>query len=249
MKKFILHLPYSLLVMRESIILVFITFLCFSCGKEKVILLPEIDHSEITELQDVSAAYLFYDETKPDSVELNRKNLISTTNWLINVDKRLTLKQVIPHIKFLQEKKANSSHKNKDSKNYFTCNDTSRKNLGFNEFTDTKYIVINAEKNSRHMRPPMSKEEAEKHSSSHKFSFLPITINKDKNIILGDEFITLNQFPKKLDIFLKKYNNIGFNLEYYFDKNLKFQDYISIKNKLKVLQSNLITFDINEYIY
>jgi len=120
-------------------ILLIITLFLFSCGNEKIIQLPEISHSEITELNDVSAAYLFYDETQKDSVELNRKNLISTTNWLVNVDKRLTLKQVIPHIKFLQEKKANSSHKNENAKNYFTCNDISRKDLGFIEFTDIMY--------------------------------------------------------------------------------------------------------------
>ncbi len=30
-------------------------------------------------------------------------------------------------------------HKNEDAKNYFTCNDTSIKNLGFVEFTDVNY--------------------------------------------------------------------------------------------------------------
>ena len=120
-------------------ILLITTIFIFSCGKEKVLLLPEIDHSEISEIKDVSHAYLFYDDTKIDNTELNRKNLISTTNWLINIDKRLTLKQAIPHIKYLQEKKANSSHKNENAKNYFTCNDISRKNLGFIEFTDVVY--------------------------------------------------------------------------------------------------------------
>ncbi len=72
--------------------LVFILFflLIYSCGNEKILQLPEINHSDITEILDVSPAYLFYDETKPDSIELNRKNLIGTTNWQFNVDKRLT---------------------------------------------------------------------------------------------------------------------------------------------------------------
>ena len=70
----------------------------FSCGNERVLQLPEIKNASITEISDVSHAYLFYDETKEDSVELNRKNLIITTNWLVNVDKRLTLGQAIPKI-------------------------------------------------------------------------------------------------------------------------------------------------------
>ena len=96
--------------MKYFYILLISVFL-FSCGNEKTLLLPEIEQSNITELQDVSAAYLFYDETKKDSVELNRKNLISTTNWLVNVDKRLTLKQAIPHIKINVHKAFYQAHK------------------------------------------------------------------------------------------------------------------------------------------
>ncbi len=126
----------------KNVSLLVILLLIFSCGKDKIVQLPEINHSEISEINDVSAAYLFYDETLPDSLEFNRKNLISTTNWLVNVDKRLTLKQAMPHIKFLQEKKQNAGHKNDNAKNYFTCNDTSKKNLGFIEFTDVVYHLI-----------------------------------------------------------------------------------------------------------
>ena len=82
--------------------------LFLSCNNNKVVQLPEMEQADITEIIDVSPAYLFYDETKKDSIELNRKTLISTTNWLVNVDKRLTLKQAIPKIKFLQDKKRNA---------------------------------------------------------------------------------------------------------------------------------------------
>ncbi|MEO9076192.1 MAG: hypothetical protein ABI263_02740, partial [Gelidibacter sp.] len=96
-----------------------------SCNNEKTILLPEIENAEITEVHDISPIYIFYDETKTDSLELNRNNIISTTNWLVNIDKRLTLGQVIPKIVLLQDKKRNAEvHKNENSKNYFTCNDT-----------------------------------------------------------------------------------------------------------------------------
>src|SRR5690606_15935928 len=131
--------------MKNIYLLISLLFL-FSCGNEKVVQLPEINHSNISEIQDVSAAYLFYDASNQEGYELNRKNLISSTNWLVNVDKRLTLKQVIPQIKFLQNKKQTSSHKNENAKNYFTCNDISKKTLGFIEFTDViyeKYGVVN----------------------------------------------------------------------------------------------------------
>ena len=99
-------------IMNRIFLLLSITLL-FSCGNEKELQLPQIENAKINQINDVSPAYLFYDETQPDSIELNRKNLISTTNWLVNVDKRLTLKQAIPKIKFLQEKKDTESIKNK----------------------------------------------------------------------------------------------------------------------------------------
>ncbi len=61
-------------------------------------------NEEITEVIDVSPVYLFFDEVT-DSVEFNRRNMISSTNWLVNIDKRLTLKQVLPHLQYLQEKR------------------------------------------------------------------------------------------------------------------------------------------------
>ncbi|RZV67419.1 MAG: hypothetical protein EX254_02975, partial [Flavobacteriaceae bacterium] len=121
--------------------MVCLIILCLSCGRDRVILLPEIENAKITNVKDVSPAYLFYDEYKEDSVELNRKNLIITTNWLVNVDKRLTLKQALPSILKLQDKKRNAKmHKNENAKNYFTCNDTAIKNLGFLDFTDVFYF-------------------------------------------------------------------------------------------------------------
>ncbi len=131
--------------MRYRILLIFV--LCFNCKNERVLQLPEIKNTKVTQVLDVSPAYIFYDETQPDSTLLNRKNLISTTNWLVNVDKRLTLKQAIPQIKFLQDKKRNAQmHKNENAKNYFTCNDTSINNLGFVEFTHIDYHIKNKKK-------------------------------------------------------------------------------------------------------
>lgn len=235
------HLPYSIFFKKEIIILTFIMIFCFSCGNEKTLFLPEISHSEISEIQDVSHAYLFYDETQKDSVELNRKNLISTTNWLINVDKRLTLKQAVPHIKFLQDKKVNSSHKNKDAKNYFTCNDITRQNLGFIEFTN---VVYHSEKLDNY---------------SGKFSDIKIT---DNTTAIGfessDNFIITSTSLKKfilettkdsLSHYLKKCDTPDGIILLNFNENLSFQDYIDYKyiitntdlKETKVLE--------NEYIF
>jgi len=215
-------------------ILLITMFFVFSCGNKKVLHLPEIDYSEISDITDVSHAYLFYDETQKDSVELNRKNLISSTNWLINVDKRLTLKQAIPHLKFLQEKKKNSSHKNKEAKNYFSCNDTSRQNLGFIEFTDVVYFNDTSG--------------YDKELNSDDASMLVFNLN-DIRIITSDNKV----FQADKSSLIKTVTNL-FNLNkgliyLEFKDSLTFQEYISIKSILEKLDSENITISNNEFIY
>ena len=86
----------------KKIAFLLLFLLILNCNNERVLQLPETEHSDITELLDMSPAYIFYDETQQDSTLFNRKNLIGTTNWAVNVDKRLTLRQAIPHIQYLQ---------------------------------------------------------------------------------------------------------------------------------------------------
>lgn len=207
------------------------TLFLWSCGNEKVIQLPEVQHAKITEILDVSPAYIFYNETQPDSVELNRKNLIISTNWLFNVDKRLTLEQAIPKIKFLQDKKRNAKmHKNEAAKNYYTCNDTSIKNLGFIDFTDVNYVEeINSENN------------------------YIITINHLNDITIHHNDVKLSEVDiDNLIIQLEKnFNKNEENtvLTLHLNKQLKFQDYITVKNRLQNLNFETIVIDNNEYIF
>jgi hypothetical protein len=217
--------------------------LFFSCGKDKAVQLPEINHSDITEITDVSAAYLFYDETQADSVELNRRNLISTTNWLINVDKRLTLKQAIPQIKFLQEKKGNSSHKNEKAKNYFTCHDTDINNLGFIEFTDVVYhnnLITN-----------LIAEEIDKKNESVILYFNATddikinTLNNDVNNLISHS--NVSQLNNDLMSIIEK-QNVKTSFILCFNKNLSFQKYISFKSILSKLSAQPILISNTEFI-
>ncbi len=208
-----------------------ITLFLWSCNNEKVIQLPEVQHAKITEILDVSPAYIFYNETQPDSVELNRKNLIISTNWLFNVDKRLTLEQAIPKIKFLQDKKRNAKmHKNEAAKNYYTCNDTSIKNLGFIDFTDVNYVEeINSENNNI------------------------ITINSLNDIAIHHNDVKLSEVDIN-NLIIQLENNFSNNEEnivliLHFNKQLKFQDYITVKNRLQNLIFETIVIDNNEYIF
>ena len=222
----------------------------FSCGNERVLQLPEIKNASITEIRDVSHAYLFYDETKEDSVELNRKNLIITTNWLVNVDKRLTLGQAIPKIMFLQDKKRNAElHKNEDAKNYFTCNDTSIKNLGFLEFTDVYYHQDRSTSPSSPLRliSQISFNEISMHPEIRSNNEIHI-MRFDTNVKLENKVLKYSDFSDYLNSTLKNSNKDSLIVYLNFDKNLSFQDYINFQSIIKDINIEGIRFG-GEFIY
>ena len=221
-----------------------LSILCvFSCKNERVLLLPKIENAEITEVLDVSPAYLFYDETQPDSTLLNRKNLISTTNWLVNVDKRLTLKQAIPHIKLLQDKKRNAKmHKNENAKNYFTCNDTSISSLGFLEFTDINY----AKKDSSNYWAGKNHLWKRNHLEIH---FIDSTNTFIEGIVDDNQFQFKIIYTELMNTIFKVVKNDSIKLAFNFNEKLSFQNYISIKSKLSKLESDKIIIDTNEFIF
>jgi hypothetical protein len=235
--------------MLNRFLFITVLFLFFSCGNEKVLQLPEIQNADITEVLDVSPAYIFYDETKQDSVELNRKNLIISTNWLINVDKRLTLEQALPSIIKLQEKKRNATmHKNEKARNYYTCNDTSIKNLGFIDFTDAEYRLNYTETNY---------EDIEIDDNSFGIN---LTINSLEDITINSFMILGETNLDKLNDYLKEKLNVlnlddkehggdFYNVQIGFNKNLSFQDYISIKSKLLHFKNERTVINKIEYIF
>ena len=47
----------------KKLIYLLLFLLLLNCGNERVLQLPEIEDTEITEVADVSPAYIFYDET------------------------------------------------------------------------------------------------------------------------------------------------------------------------------------------
>ncbi|MCB4808167.1 hypothetical protein LG651_07860 [Tamlana sp. 62-3] len=222
----------------KYIILLLSGVLFFSCGNKKTVQLPEINNSEIQNIKDVSAAYIFYDPTQTDSVLLNRKNLISTTNWLVNIDKRLTLRQVIPQIKFLQEKKANAGHKNENAKNYFSCNDISKNNLGFIEFTKVNYEV--KKENTVQTIPPDFNVTANTIFVNHDGKIFIISPEKEPSIKESNK----NELLTDLKHVFNKASKVSLR----FSKSLTFQDYITIKSLIKNKQFNHIKISNTEFI-
>jgi len=224
-------------------IFLLIILCCLSCNNERILELPEIENAKITEVLDVSPAYIFYDETQPDSTLLNRKNLISTTNWLVNVDKRLSLKQAIPHIKFLQEKKRNAElHKNENAKNYFTCNDTSIGNLGFIEFTDIFYKKENPDFVEHTMDYPDNYILLRYHKNNT--NSISVSYEDTRIKVIEQEHL------ENIDTLKNKLVSLKANqMLLFFDSDMSFQEYIAAKSQLLKLSLDSIKINTNEFIY
>lgn len=111
-----------------------------SCNSNEEMLLPKADKTIVKEVYDHSPIYLFFRVKGKDTVaELNRKNAIGTSNWIFNIDKRLPLKVVIPHLQFMKEKRKKGMHTNDKAEDYFSYADSIGKNLAFLPFTKVKY--------------------------------------------------------------------------------------------------------------
>ena len=118
-----------------------ILFVLFSCGDKEDILLPKSNVTIVSNVVDHSPIYIFFRTKGKDTLaEVNRKNSIISTNWILNVDKRLPLRLAIPEIMKLQQKKREEkAHKNEKAENYYSYADTIGKNLAFIPFTNVFY--------------------------------------------------------------------------------------------------------------
>ncbi|HQZ25849.1 MAG TPA: hypothetical protein PLD18_11170 [Flavobacterium sp.] len=123
-----------------------ILFVLLSCGNKEDILLPKSNVTIISNVVDHSPIYIFFRTKGKDTLaEVNRKNSIISTNWILNIDKRLPLRLVIPEVIKLQEKKrAEVAHKNELAENYYSYADSIGKNMAFLPFTKVYYKMGNA---------------------------------------------------------------------------------------------------------
>lgn len=218
--------------------------MCISCGKEKSIQLPEINHSKIDSLKDTSTAYLFYNEREKDCVELNWKNPKKSTNWLVSVDKRLVLRQAIPSIQWLQEQKLNAKLPNKQTYgNYLSCNDISTNELGFIDFTQVVYhygIDQNIVENQTFYDLP---------SLAERNHILSILFKANDSISLNSAHTTKAKFVERLRFMDSIQDKIMGIVYLKFHESLTFQDYITYKSMLSNVKLKHATISNDEYIF
>lgn len=193
---------------------------CFSCGNKEDILLPKADKTIVKEVVDLSPIYIFFRVKGKDTLaEVNRKNSIITTNWILNIDKRLPLRLVIPEVmKLQQRKREEKEHINLNAENYYSYADSVGKNLAFLPFTKVYYKI-------------------EKPKSGCKVYF-----DKNNKILVNSKEIAKNDLEKYI-----KQNFSDNEVFYCFDKNMQFDNYITLKIFLRNIDWKFIAD--KEFIY
>ena len=195
-----------------------VLFTLFSCGNKEDILLPKADTTIVKNVDDLSPIYIFFRTKGKDTLaEVNRKNSIISTNWILNVDKRLPLRLAIPEIMKLQQKKREEkAHKNEKAENYYSYADTIGKNLAFIPFTNVYY--------------KMEKPKAG----------VVVFFTKNNEILVDDMVVKQEELQTYLNKFPSSTSN---QYVFCFDKNLNFGSYI--QNKIFINSFKLPSSEFN----
>ena len=198
----------------------------FSCGNKEDILLPKAASTIVKDVNDLSPIYIFFRVNGKDTLaEVNRKNSIISTNWILNIDKRLPLRLVIPEVMKLQRKKREEkAHKNEKAENYYSYADTIGKNLAFIPFTNVFYKM-------------------EKTSLGNRICFYEDRIEVNDVIVIEaklQEYLNNMRMENEIPIILC------------FDKNSSYGSYIQNKLFMKGIKKNkkkLSIDDNQEFIF
>jgi hypothetical protein len=180
-----------------------VLLICVSCGNKEDILLPKADRSIVKEVTDLSPVYIFFRVKDKDTMaEVNRKNSIITTNWILNIDKRLPLRLVIPEVmKLQQRKREEKEHRNENAENYYSYADSIGKNLAFLPFTNVYYKMEKPKKG------------------------ILIFFSKDGRVLVNNELVLKNNLQKMIN----NSNDNSEEIRYCFDKNSSYGSYIQNK--------------------
>ncbi len=226
-----------------SALLVLILISFTACNFDEKIMLPQVATSEVIEMADHSPIYFFYRESDKDTlVEINKNNVISTTNWIFNIDKRLPLKTVVPELStFFKKKRGASAHKNEESAMYFSYSDSVHQNLAFLPIANTAY----AEK-IYHSKTYI-KQYPDFHTPYYNVSISFLKnglVNVDGNLIKTTE---LQDFVADFILFSSESKPILLYLN--FDQDLTFDEYVKYKFLTKKMLSDKIQISPTEFIY
>jgi hypothetical protein len=122
-------------------------------------------------------------------------------------------------------------------------------NLGFLEFTDVYYDFSEPENDAINLLKISSEDLKKELADSNDFSTLFLKINEDNKVTFKNEIINFIELLELNSSISEDLKITPFIINLYFEKNLRFQDYISIKSELSKFYSDHVKIDANEFIY
>lgn len=211
-----------------SFLIVFVS----GCRKQEV-QLPLIEIGGITEIQNHSSIWIFYKEQNGDaSAILNKNNKIINTHWIFNIDKRLSMKAIVPHLIDLQENRdKDSMHKKGDMLSYFSYADTSLNQISLTPFPPVAFTT---------------EEEEFDNLEVIEDTYLSVLEISDEFLKLNDKTIDLQQLKSALDALQKdnKVNNSLVRIKY--NEQTTYQSYL--RTKVYLTTNNIATLPV-EYMF
>ena len=225
----------SMYKMKVLTVLTIVVFITLSC-KQKSVQLPTLD---VVGIQDTiynnSKIWIFYNLNGNDAIaELNNNNSVANTHWIFNIDKRLSLKQVIPLIQQLQAKKEKPSmHDNGEiTHSYFSYVDTISNKLSLILFDSIKYIRDKS----------INREYI---LTSTKFKHLLIDY-KSTDIYVNNVRVKKGGIK---DYISKQLDKRILKIDLSFEENISYQNYLNIKALLQNIKNDSIIISNSEFIY
>ncbi|SDW54644.1 hypothetical protein SAMN05444411_101953 [Lutibacter oricola] len=226
--------------MKKVLYLIIIVTTLFSCSKTEI-KVPVLAYEGIQELHNHSQVWLFFEIKNNDTIaKVNRKNTISTTHWIFNIDKKLPLKAITPTLTKLKYKHANGIHSKEGMSNYFSYSDTISKKLSFIEFDKTEYKTDSLQ--SKYFIKTNAKDYL-------KYNNINITFNPN-NLWINDGKFEKEDF-KKLLLEYVDFSAEGKQtmLHTNYNQNLTYQDYLYYKTLLLSINQPAILINPLEFVF
>ena len=223
----------------KKLTIILFSFLMLGCAK-KELKIPTLAEKGIREVQNNSQVWLFFEVKNNDTIlNVNKKNTISTTHWIYNIDKRLPLKTIIPSIIKLQDNHANSMHSEKGMLDYFSYSDTISKRLSFIDFDGVTFNIDGL----------LSRNSTEDSVDYINYNNINLVFNQN-SVWMNNVEIEKTNFKNELEALLKlltedKQAMIHLN----FNRNLLYQDYLFYKTIVENRSNENILINQIEFIF
>ncbi len=220
--------------MKKYFYIYIITLFILSSCKKKEVQLPIIDISGISEIQNHSSIWIFFKVKKQDTLAiLNKNNKLINTHWIYNIDKRLTMKKVVPILKEMQENRnKDSMHKKEGMLNYFSYADVNSNNISLLNFNNTTFIFSKTD--YKNILKKLPKE-----------STIELDVQKDK-MFLNQSKIETSQLNQKINNIQSNDTIATHKVILKYNENISYQNYLSVKALLSKTNLNVHS---TEYIY